>query len=352
MRNSTLKLITGGILLAAMASASAQAQTRKESRMVIINNGDTLVNGKKISELDRAEREKIKKDFQEMSERLKESQVEIDGTGIMIERRSGEGKDHDILIRRAPLPMTWSHRDTSKITRFRLDGKDGDFRIMSLNGDSLFASLNHDSLRFKVFKPGGIDKDIRIFKFDGDSLSFNDSAMVKRFRFDFESRIPTMRPHAGDINIPNAFNRGHNPAVVDGVPDIHYRGGRNNSQSFNYSNTDKNGISTRMNIRVSDVSKEDLKTITGSDKPAVLEVKDLMLFPNFSAGKMTLSFIIASKATTQVRVLDSDKKVVFSDNAGNFSGNYVKQLSLPKNGIYYVAVSQNGEWFVKRVVKE
>jgi hypothetical protein len=268
----------------------------------------------------------------------------------MIERRSEDGADRNIVIRRSLPKMVWSHGDTSNIMRFRLDGKGGDFKVFSSKGDSLLASLNSDSLRFRVFKPNGIDKDIRILRREGDTIFLNDSAMVKRFRYDFETRIPTMRPGHGDIEIPNGFSRNHD-LFRETAPGIYMRD-RNNSQSFNYSNTDKNGITTRMNIRVSDASKEDLKKIAGSDNPNALAIEDLTLFPNFSTGKMTLSFNIAAKGTTEIKVLDSDKKVVFTDKPSNFSGNYIRQINLPKNGVYYISVAQNGKWFVRKVVKD
>jgi len=67
---------------------------------------------------------------------------------------------------------------------------------------------------------------------------------------------------------------------------------------------------------------------------------------------MTLSFNVAGKGTYKVSVLDSEMKSIFTDEVANLSGNYVKQLILPKNGVYFVTVSQNGNWFVKRMVKE
>jgi len=128
---------------------------------------------------------------------------------------------------------------------------------------------------------------------------------------------------------------------------------KNNSSTLAYVHTDKDGISSRMSLLISDANKDQLNKITGNEtitKP--LEVSDLTLFPNFSSGKMTLSFNVASKGNAKISVLDSDMKTIFTDEAANFSGNYVKQLTLPKNGVYYVAVSQNGNWFVKRMVKE
>lgn len=310
-------------------TSNAVAQTDKSSRTVTTSNGDTIVDGKKLAELSRSDRESVQKDFRDMNKKLKESQVEIGGTGIVVERNVGDKNTRSIVIDRssnhAPGAFSWSDGDSSNV-RVRINGNinlaDKDFKTLRFKGDSLFATVN-------------------------------DSAMIKRFNFDFHSNMPTMHPPMARIEIPNAVRSGERQLrVIDGTPSIAFGSGRNNTQSFVYSNTDKNGITSRMNIRVSDTDKDDLKKITGSDKATVLNVEDLTLFPNFSTGKMTLSFNLTEKGTTEVKILDSDTNTLFADKPANFSGNYIKQLSLPKNGIYYIAVSQNGKWFVKKFVKE
>lgn len=332
MKNFTLKLIAIALSLPA---TDGFAQTSKESRTIIINNGDTLVNGKKISDLNRGEREKVQKDFDEMRKRLKESQVEINGTGIIIERKSEkDGKENNIVIRRfgkEPGLVMWNNGDSTKTLRFDMDGHKGDFEFRRFKGDSLFARINIDSIRVKRYN--------------------RDSMMVKHFDFDYNSHMPVIHPPADIMEMPNAVRPLNREPRIYTAPDAFGRS-RNNSQSFSYSNTDKNGITTRMNIRVSDLGKDDLKKITGNEAPSALAVEDLTLFPNFSSGKMTLSFNLSGKGSTKVKILDSDKKTVYSDEPTNFSGNYLKQISLPKNGIYYLTVNQNGKWFAKKIVKE
>lgn len=82
-----------------------------------------------------------------------------------------------------------------------------------------------------------------------------------------------------------------------------------------------------------------------------LEVEDFALFPNFSSGKINLSFNLATKGTTTVKVLDGEQKVLFNDKANGFSGTYLKPVNMAKNGVYYISVNQNGKWFVRRIVK-
>ena len=127
---------------------------------------------------------------------------------------------------------------------------------------------------------------------------------------------------------------------------------RTNSSSFNYNQIDKEGISSRMNLRISDADKDQLKKITGSENmTSILNVEDLTLFPNFSTGKLGLSFNMESRGLVKVNILDSQLNQVFADEATNFSGNYIKQISLPKNGLYYISIKQNAGWYVRKLIK-
>jgi hypothetical protein len=128
---------------------------------------------------------------------------------------------------------------------------------------------------------------------------------------------------------------------------------RNNSSSFNFNSTDKNGISSRMNIRLSDAEKSQVKTITGIENPTnLLDVKDLTLFPIFSNGKLGISFNLDSKGPIKLKILNTDMKPLFTDELANFNGSYMKQIPLAENGVYYITIEQNKVWFIKRLVKE
>ncbi len=329
-------------IAAANPDYAALAQVKGESRSVIINNGDTTVNGRKFSEIDKDERAKLRKEFKEMEKNFRSGSIRSEGNDAFVRR------DHnrDVVISRnskEPNVLVWRD-DFSDDLSFDFDSKmPGGMGVFKFNGDSL-KKFNHD---------------FQVFNFNGDSsmnFSFNTDSLMKRFNFrmdgldsNLRKRIITMHRDMAPGRPGGMIPRGNGPGM------IFERGnhGSLNSSSFNYNHTDKDGISNHMSIRVSDASKEQLKKITGSEVISkALDVSDLTLFPNFSSGKMTLSFNVNSKGTTKVGVLDSDLKQVFTDEAANLNGNYIKQLSLPKNGVYYVTVSQNGSWFVKRLVKE
>ncbi len=303
---------------------TALAQSKGESRSVIINDGDTTVNGKKFSELDRSERERLRKEFKEMEKRFRSGGALRPGNNDVVIQRD----EKDIIISRngkEPKVLVW--RD----------------------------HFNED-LGFNT--PG----DLKVFKFNGDSLkrfSFNADSLMKRFDFKMDGldsnlrkRIITM--HRDEIpGFPGSFERVELPGMRFEGRAFPGFAERNNSSSFNYNYTDKDGISSHMSIRISDASKDHLKKITGNEVVTkALEVNDLTLFPNFSSGKMTLSFNMSGKGPAKVNILDSEMKAVFTDEATNSNGHYVKQFMLPKNGVYHITISQNGNWFVKRIIKE
>ncbi len=353
MKKNILKTLLCLFAIAAVAPDYASGQDKKGlTRSIIINNGDTTVNGKKFNDLSKGERAKLREEFKEMEKNFRGGPIRVRGSreNDVVIRRDDAG-NQDIVVSRdgkEPNVLYWSDDIGSigaNVRSFKFDRKmPGDFKVFKHNGDSMF-----------------FDKDFQVFSFGGDSsfnFKFNTDSLMKRFEIhgldsNLRKRVVTMhrdmapgRPGGmvlRENGSPRVFERGAFESF----------GNRNNSSSFNYNHTDKDGISSHMSIRMSDANKEQLKKITGSETlTKSLDVSDLTLFPNFSSGKMTLSFNVASKGAAKVSVLDSDMKSVFTDEAVNINGNYVKQFTLPKNGIYYVTINQNGNWFVKRLVKE
>ncbi|MEJ7779106.1 MAG: T9SS type A sorting domain-containing protein [Daejeonella sp.] len=323
----SVALLSLFVLAGASSGSTANAQDIKGTkRSIIINNGDTVVNGKKFSELTKDEQTKLRKEFKEMESTFKAS-TRFGKDNEVIRRR--DGHDADVIIGKngkEPSVLFWNDEA----------------------GDDLTFNLEHNKLG-----------NFQGFKFNGDSstsFGFNADTLIKGFNFKIDSnlrkRIITM--HRDRVpGFPGTFDRMEMPGQNFERRGITGLEERNNSSSFNYSHTDKDGVSSRMSIRLSDAGKDQLKKITGAETVnKSLDAADLTLFPNFSSGKMTLSFNLSSKGTAKVAILDSDLKPLFSDETANFSGNYVKQVSLPKNGIYYITVSQNGNWFVKKLIKE
>ena len=124
---------------------------------------------------------------------------------------------------------------------------------------------------------------------------------------------------------------------------------RKNSQSFNYVNTGNDGISTRISFHISDVSNDDLKRIPHIEGPR-LEISDINLVPEFSTGKTLLIFSLPGNTSAEVKLFDSEGKVLWAERSAG--GTFTKNFVLGLNGVYYLQVKQGNGVVVKRILKE
>ena len=294
--NPHLLLMGFFVLIIISSGSSVKAQQEKRViKSIIISNGDTIINGKKLSEVDKQERIRLRKEFSEMESTTKGFEGNSESRVIIRKRTSKE----------APV-LNWN------------DG-------------------NPKEIELRVEK--NMPEDIQIFKFEGDGLDSNLRKRVITMNRNFNLNELGM---GGRNTPPTVFDQGRMPGAAE----------RKNSASFNYNNIDKDGIPSRMNLRIIEAGKDQLTKIMGSESmTSTLNVEDLTLFPNFSTGKLGLSFNMESRGPVKVKVLDSQLNQVYADEATNFSGNYMKQISLPKNGIYYISIQQNASWFVKKLIK-
>lgn len=257
---------------------------------VRIKNGDTTVNGKNIKELKGKDRDEALS-FLPGTDGAHFSFRDGDNKRRVIIKRKGKGDDKDVIIERSDL-------------------NNGDIRFFSDND-----VLVTDSLAKNI--------DIKIKKLGDPAMAFNyrgdDVMIAPRFRTYSMTRRPFDR-----------FNS-------------------RNTQSFNYSNVDNEGISTNISYKVTDAPKEE------SVKPAKaeangLDLKSISLAPDFSTGSTTLSFTLDSKTAAEVTFKNSDNKVLWTGKATD--GKFTKAFSLPLNGAYYLTVKQGSKSVTKRIVKE
>lgn len=324
MLNPHLLLMGFFVLILAGSSSTVNAQDEKKIvRSIIISDGDTIINGRKLSEAKSGDRIKLMKELEEMKKGLHEP-----------------GKhDRQVIIKRK------HETDRSELSgkgddmhefRFEFDDKmpEGK-RFFRFDSDSLMLSMNPDSLINSLkFRLNGLDSNLR-------------KRIITMHRdFDFEGPRMLKRPQAPRAPMPPDAPLFFDRTPLTGMTE------RKNSSSFNYNHVDKDGIPSRMSIRISDPEKEKTKAITGSENISTdLDVKDLTLFPNFSNGKTGLSFNLDGRGTMKIKILNSDLKVVFSEDVSSFQGNYMKQITLPQNGIYYITINQNSKWFIKKLIK-
>jgi len=268
------------------------AQSQKNIEIKIINN-DTTVNGRDIKKLSAQER--------------KEALATISGLPNTLTVWSNDNKSNNrIIIKR----QTQTNGNTDNI--------DVEKDLGMLEGSPL--NGGNDSAR----------KDVRIRL---KRLQGADSAQAFTYRFD--NSLPPMDMKTFSFDTPARGPRFENS-------------GRN-SQVFNYSNTDNDGISTNISFRVTEPSKEKLKLIAGTDK-AGLAINDLNLTPEFSTGKTNLSFGLPAKTIADIKFTDTAGNVLWADKATG--GSFSKKISLPLNGVYYLQVKQGASVAVKKIVKE
>jgi hypothetical protein len=275
------------------------AQNQKDLE-IKIENGDTTINGKNIRELSPADRQNALRDINHLR------------GDITINTEDGKGgKQHIYFFKRDSVD--------GKVSRMEFRKR------MQENGDRQpFVSEDiviKDSLGNIIEeKPG---------KFKGMGPKMN-----RRYR--------SMDEMPGNMefnerNFDESFNR----------PMMRFE--RRNSQSFDYVNTDKDGISTHMSIHVSDASREMLKEIARVEE-ANLEIKDLTIVPEFTSGKTVLMFNLPAKTIADVKLKDSEGKIIWSDKSTG--GSFSKAFVLGLNGIYYLQVKQGKDVVLKRIMKE
>ena len=306
--NPHLLLMGFFVLIIVGSSLSLRAQVeRKIVRSIIITNGDTIVNGQKLSEANKEDRTRLRKELKEMGEE--------DGTSenrVII--RKNKGKE--------PLILNWN------------ENADGEMKIDPKNG-----KMEESSRFYFDEKNMNLDSLLNGFNFKIDGLDSNLRKRIITMHRNFDSD----EPRSGGRMIPDR------PAPRSPMPESEQR---RNSSSFSYNHIDQDGIQSKMNIRISDIEKENLEKITGSKESiSNLKVEDLTVFPNFSNGKMGLSFNLSMRSPLKIKILNSEFKQVFTDEVSNFNENYTKQISLPKNGMYYIAIKQNNNWFLRKLIK-
>jgi hypothetical protein len=124
---------------------------------------------------------------------------------------------------------------------------------------------------------------------------------------------------------------------------------RRNTQEFEYTNIDNDGVETGVSFRVTEPKGVRLKGIAGIDKTD-LNISDLKIVPDFVTGKTLIMFSLPTKAPADIEFFDNAGKLLWSEktNTGAFSKNF----ALPLNGVYNLKIKQSGKMEVKQIFKE
>ena len=267
---------------------SAQAQTK--DLQININNGDTTINGKNIKDLTAAERKDALKDINHIATININDKNAPHSMVIVTRKHKGDKSNKDIVIEQ---------------------NEDND---MLANGDTK----------------------LRRFELRRDNK--NDSAVTLNYAYSMNAE-PKPRMEVREFHMNRDDDR---PMAF----------GRKNTQNFIYSNTDNDGISTHVSYRVSD-HPATLDFDAGKPEKAqldMLDITDLTIVPEFSAGKTVLMFGLPSKAAAEVKFKDSKGNLLWSEKVLN--GKFYKSFPLGLNGVYYLQVKQGNKVAVKEIMKD
>ncbi|MDP9046815.1 MAG: T9SS type A sorting domain-containing protein [Bacteroidota bacterium] len=267
------------------------AQNQKDLE-IKIENGDTIINGKNIKELSLRERREALSDIKHLT---------------------GEGSDKNTRV-------YMFQRDSAGDAPGRIGLRRNGFK----NGNRFPLITGHVTIRDSL----------------GNSISESRDNLKNMNRaFSFRYRMNNDNPDRMELLGQNFERPLRGPLGFE----------RRNSQNFNYVNTNNDGISTRVSFHVSDASNDDLKRIPLIEG-SKFEVENLNLIPEFSSGKTLLMFALPAKTIAEVKLSDSEGRLIWSEksNGGSFS----KKFSLGLNGIYFLQVKQGKNVLVKRILKE
>lgn len=272
-------------------------QTQKNIRIEIVN-GDTTINGKNIKKLSAAERKDALAEMDNMGNLTIVQEGANGRDRIVVRKRNEGGKQQDVLIERD--------------REFGEDMAFGKGRMLKDTSNKIV----------KLRKLRRLNSADSTFAFD---FKMNDEAPLRlKLDRDFRMNGPGVRPMRMRFN-----NR--------------------NVQNFDFENSDRNGIVTHMHFTVTDETLNDkTKPLKDFDK-SYLSIRDLIISPEFSTGKINLSFSLPNKAIGEVTLWDYDV-IIWKEKITD--GVFNKKVSWPMNGTYTLTVKQGANAVTKRILKQ
>jgi len=395
--NKTTLFLNGLLVIGLLSYNSTQAQNKEIKEVktsIMIMNGDTIVNGKKFSQLPESEKVELRKSFKGLNSgqlRISRNTPHDNAPKVIIVNTDGV----DAVLTDGSLTQGSANAQNKRIKEIRTS-------VMIMDDDSIMnwkkfselpesekmelrknsKGLNSSQLRISNNAQHGNVSKVIIVNSDGkDSIltdgtnqrvfNFNDGSQRMHIQVETDSEsndmdgqnierkviirkngMNDMGLYMGDsengISAPQILQR-----MTEGTNMDFARPNKPNSSRFNYSFTDKDGYTTRTQISILEPNKADLKDVLKSENLAIntLAVDDLVLSPNYSSGKITVSFTTTAKGVLAVKLVDTDGDILFSENKAIFDNSYTKQFALAKNGIYFLEVSQAGKTYVRKLIK-
>ncbi|HEK19776.1 T9SS type A sorting domain-containing protein [Mucilaginibacter sp.] len=177
-----------------------------------------------------------------------------------------------------------------------------------------------------------------IVRSNADAPEAEKRVSVKRLRTDsaFTYHLDTDLPQMDMVPLP-----GNRPAHLIKLTA--------NSQNFNFTNTDNDGIGTNIHYTVTDAPAEKLVAISGVSKTADL-LTDLNMGYEFTTGKTLLNLNFLSAGQKEITFYGHAGSIIWTDKSAALA--YSRKFALPVNGLYYLQVKQGNKVTLKKIVKE
>jgi len=216
----------------------------------------------------------------------------------------------------------------------------------SADNDSLI--LVTDSTRMRKFSYTIDGNAPKVFEFRRDTLLGKlDGTNMKR-------EITLGRSLGEDIDWEMVHPRrvaSGRPSIISGYTVALPASNKPNSNTFNYSTTDKDGFTTNIIYTVAEPSKTDLNSTFKDEKINIngLNISEVMLIPNFTSGKTTLTFSTKVKGSLNIKLMDSASTTLFSDNKTLIGELYSNSFSVAKKGNYFLHITQGSQTFIRKI---
>lgn len=109
-------------------------------------------------------------------------------------------------------------------------------------------------------------------------------------------------------------------------------------------------------ISISDASESDMKNMKDQSglSDNKLEINKMEFYPNPTNGKFNLRFNLKEKGYTEITIMNTEGKDIYTEKLNAFSGNYNKEIDISENkkGVYFLKISQNKRSQLKKLILE
>jgi hypothetical protein len=92
----------------------------------------------------------------------------------------------------------------------------------------------------------------------------------------------------------------------------------------------------------------------GVDMPLInnLTIENIQLFPNPNRGMFRQEFELPQRGETSIRVFNSDARLIYSFDLGEYQGTFSDDIDISQNGAgsYFLEVRQGATSMVKKII--